>query len=479
MIVKHTTVILMIFVVSICACNRTKPSALFNNKNTTEKLAGDSILLNIKGKTKTVVINPLHENKIMSKGGIKFSILANAFVTKTRRPVTAKICVTVSEYHNPADILTAGIRMQYKTSEGRIQMESAGMFAITAESEGEQLQLASGKDIDVQVPSKNAASNFNLYFFDPITNEWIQTKDSLPIILEEPKIEKSTKASSTKNQLSESSTINVEWAAVEANKRVVDGKIITLVKPDCSYKNSNFNFTVSTDKFPELNMYKETIWMGCTKKDENSVAAAFENDELLMASIIERETPLNRYLIAFEFRHIKFTAYMKIASTYESCEENEEIYFSYYDERPVNEEKIEAIKTKVKKIKKQDNIARSFSINQLGLWNCDRLYLLPEKMIITPRFRSITTGEFYESTTTYMIDKNINSVWTFSKQITLNPDSDNIILFVNTKGKICHARLNKLSQKHKEKEINLIIDVKEMSDMPSNTEELNLLLKNM
>ena len=78
-----------------------------------------------------------------------------------------------------------------------------------------------------------------------------------------------------------------------------------------------------------------------------------------------------------------------------------------------------------------------------------------------------------------MIDKKINSVWTFNNTITLNPDSDNIVLFVNVKGKICYARLNKLSKIHKEKEINLIIDVEEMADKLDNTEELNKLINNI
>ena len=367
--------------------------------------------------------------------------------------------------------------MQYKTKDGGIQMESAGMFSMTASAKDEVLQLASGKDIGVQVPSKNTDINFNLYFFDPLANAWVQTKDSLPTSQNEFDLATEKKTLTPQQIIESGSTINVEWSAVEANKRIIDGKKITLVKPDCSYKNTNFNFNVATDNFPELNLFKETIWIGNSNNEEKLVAAAFENDELTSATIIEREIPLNKYLMAFEFRHTKFNAYMKIASTSDFCEVNDEIYFSYYDNRPVDETKIEKITNKVKKAKKQNNISRSFAINKLGLWNCDRLYVLPEKMIITPRFRSITTGESYESTTTYMIDKKINSVWTFTKTIILNPDSDNIILFVNEKGKICYARLNKLSEPHKEKELNLIIDVEEMADQPDSTEELDKVLQ--
>lgn len=446
-----------------------------------EKKRADSIISSIEEKTKTITINPLKENNIVSKKGIKFLIPENSFVTKNGTKPNSKVELTIVEYHNPADILVSKIPMQYKTENGAVQMESAGMFTITARAKDEDLQLASGKEIDVQVPSKNTDANFNLYYFDPIANAWIQTRDSLPASQNKSDL-------ATRNQSSEqqpiviavsSSMINVEWSAAQAQNRIVDGKAVTLVKPDCSYKNKNFNFTVATDNFPELNMYKETVWMGSSDNDDDHVTAAFENDELITATIKERETPLNRYLISFEFKHTKFNAYMKIASTPDMYEINEEIYFSYYDNRPVDENKIEKIATKVKKAKKQDAVYRSFAINNLGLWNCDRLYLLPKKMIVTPRFRSITTGEHYESTTTYMIDKKINSVWTYTNTITLNPDSDNVVLFVNEKGKICYARLNNLSKTHKEAELNLIIDVEEMADKPDSTEDLDRLINNI
>lgn len=465
----------IIFLISACHKKRNDSATATTNHSAEQKRA-DSIISSITGKTKTIKINPSKENTITSKKGIKFSIPANSFITKNGTKPKGPVHVTISEYHNPADILVSKIPMQYNTKDGAVQMESAGMFTITAQAQDETLQLESGKEINVQVPSKNTDANFNLYYFDPIANTWVQTIDSLPTSQNESAI------TSSKEPIAivvSSAMINVEWSAVEAQKRVVDGKAITLVNPDCSYKDKNFNFTVATDNFPELNVYKETVWIGSSNNDENLVTAAFENDELIMATIKEREIPLNRYLISFEFKHTKFNAYMKIASTSDFCEINEEIYLSYYDSRPVDENKIEKIATKVKKAKKQDDVYRSFAINNLGLWNCDRLYLLPKKMIVTPRFRSITTGESYESTTTYMIDKKINSVWTYTNSITLNPDSDNVVLFVNEKGKLCYARLNKLSKTHKETELNLIIDVEEMADKPGNTEDLDKLLQSI
>jgi hypothetical protein len=372
--------------------------------DTKEKQYADSIIYSITGKTKTIKINPGKENTITSKKGIQFSIPANAFVTKNGMKPKGSVQVTISEYHNPADILVSKIPMQYNTKNGAVQMESAGMFSITARTKDEVLELASGKDICAQVPSKNSDVDFNLYYFDPLTNTWVKTIDSLSTNQDITDTAVEDKSSSVQPEV-EYVGINVEWPEIEGIKRLVDGKTITLVKPDCSYKNKNFDFTVATDNFPELNLYKETVWIGSSNYDEDIVTAAFENDELISATIKGRETPLNRYLMAFEFKHTKFNAHMKIASTSDYCDINDEFYFSYYDSRPVDEAKIEKITNKGKKVKKQAEAFRSFAINSLGLWNCDRLYMLPAKMIVTPRFRSITTGELYASTTTYMIDK--------------------------------------------------------------------------
>lgn len=464
----------ILFMASSCEQQK-NDTVLTKETSSAEKKRADSILSSIKEKTTTININPANENRITSKQGIKFSIPANAFVTSTGMKPKGPVRIQISEYHNPADILVSKIPMQYNTTNGAVQMESSGMFSITAKAQDEMLQLAAGKEIDVQVPSKNAGTNFNLYYFDPITNDWVQTMDSLPV--DQAQSDETKQAAVPVPAHMENAGINVEWSAVEANKRVIDGKTISLVKPDCSYKNTDFNFAVIADNYPELNLYKDLVWIGSSNKDERQIEAAFNNDQFMTATILERETPLNRYLIAFQFRHTKFDAYMKVASKADMCEINEEIYFSLYDNRPVDEKKIEKINTTIKKNKKLEAISRSFAINKLGVWNCDRLYVLPQKMNVTPRFRSITTGEHYESTTTYMIDKKINSVWTFQKTITLNPDSDNIVLFVNGKGKICYARLNQLSKAHKENDLNLIIDVEEMADKPDSTEDLDKILQ--
>ena len=463
---------------SIISCdkNQNKNTSVLSTNLSQAKAREDSILTSIEGQTKIVTINPSKQNEFISKKGIKISIPENAFVTATGEKPTGKIKVKISEYHNPADILVSGIPMQYKTASGLVQMESAGMFNIEAYAANKPLQLVQGKEIGMQVPSKNTDTDFNLYYFDPVTNEWKQTQEQLPVRNNELKEEELPQNDPIKTTVTASDVMTIEWANTDAVKRQVNGQTVTLVRPTCLYDDSYFTFPLITNKYPELSLFKEAVWTGYTKQDKLKAEAAFDQDQLLSAEIIERETPLNKYLIRFEFKNIKFDTYMSIASKSDVCEINDEIYFSLYDQRPVDEKKIEKIQTKVKKSKKQDEIYRSFSINKLGIWNCDRLYLLTKKATINPRFRNKSNNEFYESTTTFLIDKKINSVWTFTNAVTLNPDSDNVLVFVNEKGRLCYARIHTLPEVSNEKTIDVVIDATELEDNPDNTNELNELL---
>ncbi|MGN6647848.1 MAG: hypothetical protein ACTHJT_15100 [Cytophaga sp.] len=484
MIYRHLFLLMFIaLTIGITSCNNNKQVKARTSSADfmmTKKIFEDSVLNSIEGQTKTFTINPAKQQSLVSKKGIKLSIPANAFVTASGEKPTSNIKIKVSEYHTTADILISKIPMQYKTASGLVQMESAGMFNIEASAKGKPLQLAQGKEIGLQVPSKNKDTDFNLYYFDPVTNEWKQTMDKLPVVSEERTEEENPAekiSTSGTAALDKSQGMTIEWAATDAVKRMIDGKTVILVKPKCLYDDVFFTFPIITNKYPELAFYKEAVWTGTSSADNNKLQAAFESDQLIYAEILERETPLNKYLMSFEFKHVKFRAYMSIASKSDFCDINDEIYLSLYEQRPANEVKIEKITRKIKKQRKEDEIYRSFAINKLGIWNCDRLYLLEKKVNITPRFRTKSTNELHTPATTFLIDKKINSVWTYQKEVTLNPDSDNILVFVSDKGRLCYARINTLPAATTEKTVHLDINVTEMEDKPDSTDELNALLE--
>jgi hypothetical protein len=177
--------ILITLTISITSCNNNKQVKTDTSSAdliTIQKAFEDSVLNSIEGQTKIFTINPAKQQNLVSKKGIKLAIPANAFVTASGEKPSGNIKIKVSEYHTAADILISKIPMQYQTASGLVQMESAGMFNIEAFAKGKPLQLAQGKEIGLQVPSKNKDADFNLYYFDPVTNAWKQTMEKLPVM---------------------------------------------------------------------------------------------------------------------------------------------------------------------------------------------------------------------------------------------------------------------------------------------------------
>lgn len=88
---------------------------------------------------------------IQGSYGTKALIPANAFVFQDGTPVTGPVTVTVLEVANKSGMILQGLPT---VSGGRL-LESGGVVKITAESSGQQVELAPDKAIYVQFPGGN------------------------------------------------------------------------------------------------------------------------------------------------------------------------------------------------------------------------------------------------------------------------------------------------------------------------------------
>jgi hypothetical protein len=83
--------------------------------------------------------------------GNKVHIPGNAFVTKSGTPVTGEVSVNVKEYLTPYDMIMNNMPSM---SDG-LPLESGGEFKITATKNNQELELAQGKLIRIQMPEDN------------------------------------------------------------------------------------------------------------------------------------------------------------------------------------------------------------------------------------------------------------------------------------------------------------------------------------
>ena len=67
------------------------------------------------------------------------------------------------------DLLRSGIPMNMGDSANQ-WLQTAGMIELRAFANGEELQLAEGKELGVELAAKNPADRYSLYYFDQDKN---------------------------------------------------------------------------------------------------------------------------------------------------------------------------------------------------------------------------------------------------------------------------------------------------------------------
>jgi hypothetical protein len=98
--------------------------------------------------------------------GTDIRIPANAFVDKNGQPVTGEITISYREFRDAADIIVSGIPMKYDSAGQTADFESAGMFELVASAAEKEVNVASGKNIEMQFAVTQPESSYNFYRLD-------------------------------------------------------------------------------------------------------------------------------------------------------------------------------------------------------------------------------------------------------------------------------------------------------------------------
>jgi hypothetical protein len=127
-------------------------------------------------------MNAKKSETIKTDKGSRVTIPNDAFVYEaTGEPVSGEVTVEFIEYETTGEIISSGIPMTYKDESGNIeQFESAGMFEISATQENQELALADGKTIKVELAT-DVDGNFNFYELDDSRKDWtLKDTDCFP-----------------------------------------------------------------------------------------------------------------------------------------------------------------------------------------------------------------------------------------------------------------------------------------------------------
>lgn len=119
----------------------------------------------------TYTIDAQKDEVITTSTGTIIRVKKNTFIDEQGKVIKGKIDIQFREYHNVIDLFKSGIPMEYDSAGRSYTFESAGMFELEALKGGDQVHHFD-KDIEVEIVSENAATDFNDYYYDTLSRKW-------------------------------------------------------------------------------------------------------------------------------------------------------------------------------------------------------------------------------------------------------------------------------------------------------------------
>ena len=155
-----------------------------NGKNGTTNAVLSSTITPVFNKTTEVFeLRGTHARLIRTENGTRLHIPTSAFIGKESGvAIRGDVELTFEEYHTQGEILASGIPMKYTTPEDEtVDFESAGMFNIRAFQDGAELELAEGKEIQVELAT-DAEGMYEFYAFNEVSSNWdLKVENCVPI----------------------------------------------------------------------------------------------------------------------------------------------------------------------------------------------------------------------------------------------------------------------------------------------------------
>lgn len=128
----------------------------------TDDLAGETFTLE----------NPAHASTFTTQSGTTIAIPANAIVDAAGQAVRGPVTLRYREFRNVAEIISSGIPMTVKGDHEQTEwMQTAGMFEIRGFQNGEAVNIAEDKSVEVGFISPVDGA-YDAWVLDDNTNEW-------------------------------------------------------------------------------------------------------------------------------------------------------------------------------------------------------------------------------------------------------------------------------------------------------------------
>jgi hypothetical protein len=375
--------------------------------------------------------------------GSRVTIPGNIFCDDKGRQIKGNVEIKYREFHNPIDFFLSGIPMTYDSGGTQYTFISAGMFDIRGEQDGRQVNIMSGKSMDVQMASNAITGSYNIYVLDTVSKRWVY-------------MDKNCNNSMTLTPVSEASRekktlTDAEMNSIKAQVEDMDGRrpiAPRLANPE------NMSFTLNYDKkeFPELEECHNTLFEVDNKSqgfkrefrsmvwDDFTLRRISNSDKFNVT--LSHDTNSHSFVVYPVFDPKEYKKAMK---------EFNENYNNYLTARNKLEEGVtdqvafnELIAKEEKQAELWSSVAatqsfviRHFTVSHFGIWNSDCPSMLPVGVSVAANFQD-DKKDSLNGLDVYLVDKSRNALFIYhpGHNCQFNPSATNLAWCVTRNNQI-------------------------------------------
>lgn len=299
-------------------------------------------------------INTLETTTLQLDNGTTIHIPENVFVDAQGQAITGEVELKYTEFHDAVDIICSGIPMRWDNAGTPVDFQTAGMMEIRAFQNNQELMIANGKSITVDMATYESDEDYDVFYYDEKIANWACLKD--PIIKEN---------TNKKEQLK----------ALEADPPF--NRTVPQAYDPNAY---TFDIDINYQKFPELKDLNGVMWQyaGKSAKEDPRNVPDFKlkkwaNIEIEKVNKEENEFKLK---LTDSKKNTFYTTAKPVlrGKMLEMAQQNFNEQFERY------KRKLELKKAEKARLEKQAELFRTFQVDNLGIYNYDRQLKLKDRI---------------------------------------------------------------------------------------------------
>jgi len=384
----------------------------------------------------------------------KIVIPAGAFCDDKGNPIKGKVDIKYREFHNAIDFFASGIPMTYDSAGQQYTFESAGMLDVRGYQDSKQVYIMTGKEIQVSMVSTQKKLNYNMYELDTVNQNWKYLSKSNGKVMPVPASAKKDTAMTAEQKQQVQQLQNSIVSAKQQETQVEKTKPVAPEK--VSKDKYTFNIDVDKKDYPELAVYKNTLWAP-DASDKNykpeyanitwDDASLKKNDDgKTYTFTVKKGNESHSFMVHPVFEGSDYETAMK------EYNKKYDQYQAARNQRLADEQKArDEYAAEVAKIKQQQaeqearmlasNTASAvtyyLSINRFGIYNTDCPSALPHGAELTPNYTD-NKNENLNENEFYLVESDKNAVYMYhpGHDCRFNPASRNFAFMVTNANEI-------------------------------------------